>query len=358
MNKIIYGGGFDPIHEGHMNIARLASKQLDGDVIFVPSHYPIWKIESAPVKDKLEMMKLAIKDEPRFFIDEFEINSGKSFNYSIDTVKYFKDKFPNDTLYYLIGADQVNRFHQWKSPEELSSLARIIYLSRPGYVENLENIEKFHITRLNGNAIDVSSSDIKTLRKLELDDNVLKYIEDNDLYFIREVKKHISSKRYNHSLSVAHLAYKLAKYHNLDKPYKAYIAGLLHDIGKEIVKKHEMMKKHFPEYYDLPEFSYHQFLGVVLAKELFYIDDEEILNAIKFHATGNSNMSILDKLIYACDKIDPTRGYDSNYLIDEMKKSIENGFLVVLKENKIFLEKNRGNIENRLTHECFKEYLK
>ena len=122
-------------------------------------------------------------------------------------------------------------------------------------------------------------------------------------------------------------------------------------------KKHEMMNKYFPEYYDLPEFSYHQFLGSHLAKKLFNIEDEEILNAIKFHATGNSGMSTLAKLIYACDKIEPTRGFDSSKLIMSMEKDINKGFVKVLAANKVFLENNRGNIENRLTHECFECYL-
>ena len=357
MNIIIYGGGFDPIHVGHLNIARLASKQFDGDVIFVPSHFPIWKVESAPIENKLEMIRLAIEEEPRFYIDEFELHTGKSFNYSIDTVKYFKKKYPNDTLFYLVGADQVNRFHEWKSPEELSSLAHIIYLPRPGFEINNDNVEKYHITKIEGEAIDISSTDIKTLHKITVPDNVLAYIEENGLYFIQEVKKHISSRRFTHSLSVAHLAYYLAKRHNFDNPEKAYIAGLLHDIGKDADKKHELMKKYFPEYYDLPEFSYHQFLGAQLAKDLFKIEDAEILDAIKFHATGNSGMSDLGKLIYACDKIEPTRGFDSSKLIMAMEKDLEKGFVKVLYENKIFLEKNRGNIDNRLTHECFECYL-
>ena len=358
MNKIIYGGGFDPIHLGHIKIAKLASEQLDADVIFVPSHYPIWKVESAPVKDKLFMIRLAIEDEPRFFIDEFEINTGKSFNYSIDTVKYFIKKYPEDKIYYLIGADQVNRFHEWKSPEELSSLAQIVYLPRPGSKVNEDNVKRFKMQKIEGDAIDVSSTDIKSLRKIALKDNVLAYIEDNDLYFVSEVKKHISSKRYTHSLSVAHLAYYLAKLHNLESPDRAYIAGLLHDIGKEVDKKHEMMNKYCPEYYDLPEFAYHQFLGAVLAKQIFYIEDEEILNAIKFHATGRKNMTILDKLIYACDKIEPTRGYDSSKLILQMEKDIEKGFITVLKENVKFLESKHSSIDNRLTHECIEAYLK
>ena len=99
MNRIIFGGAFDPVHNGHINMARKAAKQLAGEVIFVPAPISVWKQSSAPTEDKIAMLKLAIKDYKEFSIDEFEINSGKEINYSIDTVRYFKEKYPKDKLY-------------------------------------------------------------------------------------------------------------------------------------------------------------------------------------------------------------------------------------------------------------------
>ena len=82
MNRIIFGGAFDPVHNGHINMARKAAKQLAGEVIFVPAPISVWKQSSAPTEDKIAMLKLAIKDYKEFSIDEFEINSGKEINYS------------------------------------------------------------------------------------------------------------------------------------------------------------------------------------------------------------------------------------------------------------------------------------
>ena len=107
----------------------------------------------------------------------------------------------------------------------------------------------------------------------------------------------------------------------------------------------------------MPSFSFHQFVGAYLAENEFDIHDENILRAIKFHATGNANMDLLGKIVYAADKIEPTRPFDSSDLIDAMKQDAETGFITVLKANKEFLENHRGDINNPLTSKCFKFYL-
>ena len=77
--------------------------------------------------------------------------------------------------------------------------------------------------------------------------------------------------------------------------------------------------------------------------------DEEILGAIKYHTTGKANMNWLEKLIYATDKIDPTRDYDSTDLIKAMENGLDEGFLTVLKANVDFLnDHDLGTIEERV----------
>lgn len=356
MKKIIFGGAFDPIHLGHINMALMASKHFDADVIFMPSPIAIWKNDSAPIKDKIEMIKLSIQKYPRFSIDLFEAESGRELNYSIDTIRYFKKKYPHDEIYYLIGSDQVNEFHRWKNCDEIAKLARVIFFSRPNFHEKIENIQKFNMQEIVGRTMDVSSSDIRTLKSLKVDDKVIKYIEDHNLYYVNKVRSFIKDKRYNHSLAVANLAYQIAKAHHRHNKDQYYIAGLLHDIGKE-TNESKIMAEHFSKYLDLPPFAYHQFIGSYIAETEFGITNRSVLKAIKFHATGNKQMDLLGQVIYAADKIEPTRDYNSNYMIEAMMKDINQGFKLVLSENKKFLEESRQNINNRLTVSCFDCYL-
>ncbi len=356
MNKVIFGGGFDPIHLGHINMARLASKYFDADVVFVPSPISIWKEESAPIKDKVEMIKLSIQGFKRFSIDLFEVSSGKEQNYSIDTVRYFEKKYPHDQLFYLIGGDQVNEFHRWKDAIELSKIAKIIFMSRPNIELNEDNIKKYNMTMLPGRMMEISASDIRSFHSLKLDEKVIKYIEDKELYYIKKIKSYLKPKRYDHSKAVANLAYQIAKKHHLRNSDLYYISGFLHDIGKEH-NGNEIMKKHYRRYLDMPSFSFHQFVGSYIAKTDFNIQNRSIIKAITFHATGNAKMDRMGKVIYAADKIDPNRNYDSKYMIDAIIKDIDDGFKLVLGENKKFLEEKGKNINNRLTQSCFDYYL-
>ena len=357
MNRIIFGGGFDPIHLGHINMALVAKEALKGEVVFVPAQIAIWKSDSVNKEHKLAMIKLAIGKYDGFSIDTFEMDQ-KEQPRSYQTVQYFKRKYPKDKLYFLIGQDQANSFDKWANPDEITKNAQIVYYKRPKHVINQANVDRFKMKVIEGPVVDTSSSEIRSLKSLAVSEEVLKYIEDNNLYFIPKIKRYIKESRFNHSLEVAHLAYRLAKIHGADYQ-KAYIAGILHDIAKGIDKDESLylMKQFYPEYLDIGAYAYHQFLGEIIVKKDFGIVDEEILNAIKFHTTGRKEMSWLEKLIYAADKIEPTRGFDSSDLIKAMEEDLSSGFLTVLKANYEFLSDNKKDINNRLSDECFKAYL-
>ena len=234
-----------------------------------------------------------------------------------------------------------------------------MYFARPKYELNQNNVAQFKMLALEGNEVDVSSSDVRDLKSVLVPEKVLNYIEENNIYFINKIRGYIKESRFLHSLSVAHLAYRLAKKHNMDYQ-KAYIAGILHDIAKGVDKNESLalMKKYYPDFVDIGAFAYHQFIGAKIAKEDFGVVDEEILNAIMYHTTGRKAMSSLEKLIYAVDKIDPTRDYDSSELITAMENGVEEGFLVVLKANVEFLMEKHASINNKLTEECSNYYLK
>ena len=344
MNKIIFGGAFDPIHNGHLNMAENAMKALNGEVILVPARISVWKEKSAPIEDKIAMIELAIKGKKGFSIEKYEINSESETTYSIDTINYLKEKYPKDNLYLLIGLDQVNEFHRWKSADEISKKVQIVYYARPNYIFENDNVKTYRMQEIKGEMVDVSSSEVRSLKSFEISDEVLFYIVENDLYEGMELLlSMLTPNRLKHSKSVAKTAYEIAKANNVDNPIDYYVAGLFHDLGKDISieKQFEIVEKNFPEYVDMPKFSYHQFAGAVLAKNLFNVTNLDIIESIKFHSTGSENMSLMAKTIYAADKIEPTRGFDSSDLVSAMKKDINEGFKIVLQANKDFLENDR-----------------
>lgn len=125
--------------------------------------------------------------------------------------------------------------------------------------------------------------------------------------------KNIGQKRYEHSLRVVETALRLAKLHNID-PEKAKIAGLLHDCAKirdraSLLKKassfdiiNDIVLKENTELIHAP-------LGAEVARREFMVEDEDILNAIRYHTTGRVAMSGLEKIIFLADYIEPMRNF-------------------------------------------------
>lgn len=129
---------------------------------------------------------------------------------------------------------------------------------------------------------------------------------------IEEVKKRLTEKRFEHVLRVEETALKLSEKHGVDKE-KVSIAALLHDVAKD-EPDGEMMDLVISENLDLDLLQYgnaiwHAPVGVIKAKRDFYIEDEEILNAIKHHTVGASEMSAVEQIVYVADYIEPGRDF-------------------------------------------------
>lgn len=141
-----------------------------------------------------------------------------------------------------------------------------------------------------------------------------------------KIKKYLenalSEKRFKHSLGVAEEAERLADKYGADKK-KAYLAGLVHDVAKEIDmdSARNMLKDRFgirvdPVTYNVPKLL-HAPLGACLAQTEFGIFDAEILDAVKYHTTAKADMSLLTKIIYMADYIEPNRDFDG---VEELRK--------------------------------------
>lgn len=136
------------------------------------------------------------------------------------------------------------------------------------------------------------------------------------------LENELSEKRFKHSLGVAEEAERLAEKYGADRK-KAYLAGLVHDVAKEIDadSARNMLKDRFgirvdPVTYNVPKLL-HAPLGACLSQTEFGIFDAEILDAIKYHTTAKADMSLLTKIIYMADYIEPNRDFEG---VDELRK--------------------------------------
>ena len=205
------------------------------------------------------------------------------------------------------------------------------------------------------------SNQILTGKNLYTHIEVINYIVSYRLYFAKTLSSKLSKMRYIHCFNIANLAYKIAKLNNLD-PIKAYMCGLYHDFTRsscEFIKYRPLIDAKYSKYYKgyLPSEMYHQFTAEFALKEYFDVSDEEIYLAIRYHTSGNQNMSKYAKLIYALDKIEPTRSYDSSMMYINLVNDLESGFKGVLKANKEYLDQHNIDQDNYFTNLCYKQYL-
>ena len=130
----IYGGSFDPVHHGHLILARDAVEQLTLDrLIFIPaaiSPHKLARAPGAPGEWRLRMLEAAVEGEERFAVDGRELpRAGPS--YTIDTIHALRAEAPADaTFFYLIGEDNVPLLHTWHRIDELRALVRFVVCRR------------------------------------------------------------------------------------------------------------------------------------------------------------------------------------------------------------------------------------
>ncbi len=359
MKIIVYPGSFDPIHNGHLLIARHAKREIGADlVLFLLSPSTVWKKVQTTFNHRANMIE-AVLNEKGFELSRIEEGNEGKLNYTYVSIEALKNQYPDAKLYLLLGEDQAMSFNEWKKPEKIAEQAQILVYRRQGSRVSNENFNHFKMIEITGPLSATSSSKVRNFESIDVPSIVLDYIGANKLYFAGHIAKRMSDERYYHSLSVANLSRLIAIANDVD-PLKAYKAGLFHDIGKEVpdAKSYEIMQEHFHKYINMPPWSHHQFIGAYLMNKEYLETDKKLLDAVKYHATGNKKMSKLGKVIYAADKIEPSRGFDSREYIAECVKDIEKGFVIVLAANKKYLENHGKDIDNPLTKACFDRYLK
>src|SRR3954471_4039124 len=134
MRLVLFGGTFDPVHHGHLILARDALETLEAHkVVFIPAAISPHKLFRTPTRPELrrEMVAAAIEGEERFVMDDRELSrEGPSFTY--DTVVQLRAAWPGAELLYLVGYDNVGALSTWHRYPELEQLVRFVVLHRAG----------------------------------------------------------------------------------------------------------------------------------------------------------------------------------------------------------------------------------
>ena len=183
MRLALYGGSFDPIHHGHLILARQALEQLKLEkVIFIPAAESPFKPDqtTSSAAHRLNMVRLAIKGEPRFAVDTLEVEGGTP-SYTIDTARTYRQRYRNDELFFLVGEDHLKTLSKWNNFEELDQILQFAILSR----SDLPLDVPYPIVRWR---FDISATEIRNRVAQGLPitylvpEVVLRYIVENQLY--------------------------------------------------------------------------------------------------------------------------------------------------------------------------------
>ena len=384
----IFGGSFNPVHIGHLLLADELLFVLGYDrVILVPAFQSPLKSasEGASPFDRMDMLAASIAGDPRLTIDDCELQR-EGVSFTIDTIKDIIARYsPMEKPGLLIGDDLVSAFNEWKSPEEIVSLADIIIARRlTGQTAAFPYPHK----TLSNDIINLSSSEI--LEKIGragawryyVPSGARQIIEDRGLYrpgsspasaafkngnssrtsngrgsqpkrenegllekianIENAARASLDFEKFIHSRNTALLSWDLCRRFGLESQ-KGYLAGIAHDMCKYVNEKelirlaHEDGKSLSKLEQKKPSLLHARAAAVILQKS-FGISDKDILDAIRYHTTGVEDMKDLAKVVYIADKIEVSRtGVDPALREMSKKSDLDTLFSAVLNNTVSYL---------------------
>lgn len=201
MSRIaLFGGSFNPVHNGHVNLVKETAEKNGIDRVYViPTFISPFKKDSvgfvADGKDRLEMCRLAFAKLPYVTVSGWELSQSE-VSYSVNTVEHFREEFPEDELFFIMGSDMLLSFDKWHKWQDILKMCTVIAASREDGGSDIERLRekaaqlsrfgKVIVTEIS--AFELSSSEIreKIIKNCDLscymDKNVVEYIEENRVY--------------------------------------------------------------------------------------------------------------------------------------------------------------------------------
>lgn len=355
----IFGGSYDPVHLGHIWTARSVCEELELDKLFmvvaaIPPHKA--NAEKLAGSIRYRMLDAALKNEERIFPSDVELKrEGKSF--TVDTVEFYKNQYRGAEIFLVVGGDMLENFPTWREPQRILSMAKLVAVTRPDEQRDMralaDDIEerfsgKVILSRFTGPLISSTEVRKRMYEAIPVDTLVARptelYMYENAVYMPQEIvdiraklSERIKRKRMGHTMLTMCEAVKLACNYGADAK-KARLAAILHDCIK--LPNKELIAYCDNNHYDISDeersdpYLIHARLGAVLAMEEYGVTDPEVLQAIRCHTLGKVGMSLLDKIIYVADKIEPTRDYEG---IDDIRRiayeDIDRAMLLVMQHS-------------------------
>lgn len=391
----IYGGTFNPPHLGHVTAARAVFALLKLDkLLIVPDGQPPHKDlppDSPSRSQRLALTRLAAEETDlgdRVEVLDLELRrEGRS--YTADTLARLRALYPEDQLWLLMGADMFLTLHRWREPERILSLAGVAAFGRTeADTEELFAAQRDYLYKTYPQArlftltipgvVDISSTALREMLARGEGANYLApavygtilrehlYGTAADLRRLPLSKlrpvalSFLKRRRIPHVLGTEQEAIRLAERYGADVE-KARRAALLHDCTKKLEMDEQLAlcRRYGIELDELEQKALkllHAKTGAAVAWDVFGVDDE-IYSAIRWHTTGHANMTLLEKIIYLADYIEPSRDFPG---VDRLRsvcyEDLDRGLLTGL-EMTIEEMREMGNPVHHATLEA-RDFLK
>lgn len=345
MRTAIFGGSFNPPHLGHIRAATAAREALNAErLIVIPANLPPHKREaqgSPGPWERLRLTRLAFERSEAFEVSDMELQRGGK-SYTVDTLEELHELYPDDELMLLMGADMLLSFDTvWYGAERILKLASLgVFPREAGQDDEIKRKCEKLISEYGAKVeiVDfvptaISSTELRELLRERggreffpgrVYSDIIRnrfYDAQPELGWLREqASQYMDKERLPHVLGCEREAVHLAERWGAD-PMLAAEAAILHDITK---REKDAGQLKLCDMYGIITDSdekanyklLHSKTGAALSKELFGISDE-VYNAIYWHTTARAGMSLLEKIIYMADYIEPTRHFEG---VDKLRK--------------------------------------
>ena len=367
MKVLLYGGTFDPPHNGHLNNLRAAADRVRPDkVVVMPAGLsPFKQHTSAPGALRLEMcscfhaLEEGMDAIPQLEVSGWEVAQAKAgnHNYTVLTVEKLARDYPGAQLYLAIGSDMLLSFdgwHLWWSPAAMwamrrSCTQRLSGWTPPGHASCLHRYRRCPWPAATSAPVWLQAKGVKRNcrrrcgRSSAGRNSTKRKYQPMNLKQAKElVRGRLSDKRYEHTLNVKKMAVKLAKIYGEDEE-RAALAALLHDSAKEISKDEMREILHaYPQYAEggeeRPAPVWHGVCAAILARTQWGVTDEAVLSAIACHTAGKPGMTRLDKILYLADMTSAERDWPGVEKLRKLeKKDLDAAMLAALKQTNDFV---------------------